>query len=43
MVDKKKEDIVRLANEYKNIIPREVYDAIIAYEFDIKNDKNYAA
>lgn len=40
---KKKEDIVRLANEYKNIIPREVYDAVISYEFDIKNDKNYAA
>ena len=40
---KKKEDIVRLANEYKNIIPKEVYDAVIAYEFDIKNDKNYAA
>ena len=40
---KKKEEIVKLANEYKSIVPEEVYDAIMAYEFDIKNDKNYAA
>lgn len=39
--DKKKEAIVDLANEYKGIIPQDVYDAIIAYEFDIRNDKNY--
>lgn len=40
---KKKEEIVKLANEYKSIVPKEVYDAVMAYEFDIKNDKNYAA
>lgn len=39
----KKKDIIRVANEYKDIIPKEVYDSILAYEFDIKNDKNYAA
>lgn len=38
---KKKEAIEELANEYKNIIPKEVYDAVMAYEFRIENDKNY--
>ena len=38
---KKKEAIEKLAKEYKNIIPKEVYEAVMAYEFDIKNDKNY--
>lgn len=38
---KKKEAIEKLANEYKSIIPKEVYEAVMAYEFDIKNDKNY--
>ena len=32
-----------MANEYKGIIPNEVYDAVIAYEFSIENDKNYVA
>lgn len=39
--DKKKEAIIELANEYKGIIPQDVYDAIVAYQFDIRNDKNY--
>lgn len=38
---KKKEEILRLANEYKNIMPKETYEAILNYEFNIKNDKNY--
>ena len=38
---KKKEAIEKLAKEYKSIIPKEVYEAVMAYEFDIKNDKNY--
>lgn len=38
---KKKKEIIRVANEYKNIMPKETYDAILAYEFDINNDKNY--
>lgn len=32
-----------MAEEYKGIIPDEVYDAVISYEFYIKNDKNYVA
>ena len=38
---RKKEAIEKLANEYKNIIPKEVYSAVVAYEFRIENDKNY--
>ena len=38
---KKKQEIVKIANEYKNIIPKEVYDALVDYEFSIENDKNY--
>lgn len=38
---KKKEDIVKLADEYKNIIPQYIYDIVVAYEFDIRNDRNY--
>lgn len=40
---KKKEVIVELANEYKNIMPEYVYDIVVGYEFDIRNDKNYVA
>lgn len=40
---KKKEAIVELANEYKSIVPKYVYTAVLAYEFDIKNDRNYVA
>jgi len=38
---KKKEDIVRIANEYKDIITKKVYDALLRYKFDIHNDRNY--
>lgn len=40
---KKKEAIVQIANEYKEVIPKKVYDALLAYEFKIENDKNYVA
>ena len=40
---KKKEEIVKVANNYKGIIPNEVYDAVISYEFSLSNDKNYVA
>ena len=40
---KKKEEIVKVANSYKGIIPNEVYDAVISYEFSLSNDKNYVA
>lgn len=40
---KKKEEIVKVANSYKSIIPNEVYDAVISYEFSLSNDKNYVA
>ena len=40
---KKKEVIIQLANEYKEIMPKYVYDIIVSYEFDIRNDKNYVA
>lgn len=38
---KKKEVIIELTNEYKDVMPKYVYDIVIKYEFDIKNDKNY--
>ena len=38
---KKKEDIIRVANEYKSIIPEKAYNALLAYEFDMSNDRNY--
>lgn len=38
---KKKEEVINIANEYKNIIPNHVYEALLAYEFDIHNDRNY--
>lgn len=38
---KKKEEIVKIANEYKDAIPQKVYEALLRYEFDIKNDRNY--
>lgn len=37
----KKDEVVKLANEYKNIIPIELYNALLNYEFLIENDKNY--
>lgn len=38
---KKKETIIEVANEYKLILPVHVYEAIIAHEFKIEDDKNY--
>lgn len=38
---KKKEEIVKIANEYKGVIPQKVYNALLKYEFDIHNDRNY--
>lgn len=38
---KKKEAIVQIANEYREVIPEKVYSALLAYEFKIENDKNY--
>ena len=40
-VQKKKEDIIKIADEYRNVIQDYVYDALIKYEFKIENDKNY--
>lgn len=39
----KEKTIKRFAEEYKEIIPKNVYDALYAYKVDIKNDKNYVA
>ena len=38
---RKKEVIVEVANEYRNIIPDKVYQALLNYEVRIENDKNY--
>lgn len=39
---KEKERVIkRVADEYINIIPKKVYDALYAYKVDIRNDKNY--
>ena len=40
---KKKEVIVELANEYKDVMPQYIYDIVVGYEFDIRNDRNYVA
>lgn len=39
----KKREIIRVANEYKNIIPPATYDYIVNYKIRIENDKNYKA
>lgn len=38
---RKKEEIVKIANEYKKIIPKKVYEALMNYEIRIENDKNF--
>ena len=39
---KEKECVIKqIANEYKNIIPNNAYDALMNYEVRIENDKNY--
>ena len=40
---KKEATIKRIAEEYKNIIPKKVYDALYSYKVLIANDKNYKA
>ena len=39
----KKKNIVMIANQYKNKIPTRLYEALLAYEFRIEDDKNYIA
>lgn len=41
--EKKKEAIVKVANEYKNIIPDKLYKALLLYDVRIDVDKNYVA
>lgn len=40
---RKKAEIISIANEYKNIIPYEIYNLLLNYESLIQNDKNYIA
>lgn len=41
---KEKEKVIKeVADEYKDIIPKKLYDALYAYKVDIRNDKNYVA
>ena len=35
------EEIVKIADEYKKIIPKKVYEVLMNYEIRIENDKNY--
>lgn len=37
----KEKIIKKVADEYKDIIPSQVYEALVSYKVDIKNDKNY--
>ena len=39
--EKKEEVIKRVAEQYKSIIPQKLYDALLRYKVDIKNDRNY--
>lgn len=38
---KKEEIIKQIAEEYKNKIPKKLYDALLRYKVDINNDRNY--
>lgn len=38
---KKEEVIKQIAEEYKNKIPKDLYDALLRYKVDINNDRNY--
>ena len=38
---RKKEEIIKVAEEYKEIIPNKVYEALLNYEVRMENDKNY--
>lgn len=37
----KEKTIKRVADEYRDVIPEKVYQALYRYKVDIKNDKNY--
>lgn len=39
----KKYAIIKIANEYKEIIPRKLYEALLKYEVIINADRNYVA
>ena len=39
----KEKKIKEVADEYKGIIPKKVYEALYDYKVDIRNDKNYKA
>lgn len=39
----KKNAIVKIAEEYKNVIPIRVYNALLDYDLRIDIDKNYVA
>lgn len=39
----KKDAIVKIANEYKDIIPKKLYKALLEYNVLIDIDKNYVA
>ena len=41
--DAKKKAIIRIANEYHEIIPDKLYKALLEYEVRIDIDKNYVA
>lgn len=38
---RKKEVIIELANEYKSVMSKYVYDIVVGYNLDIRNDRNY--
>lgn len=39
----KKDAIINIANEYKEIIPQKLYDALLKYDVIINADRNYVA
>ena len=41
--EKKKESIINAANDYKEIIPYRLYEALLSYEVRIDVDRNYVA
>ena len=41
--NKKKEEIIKIANEKKLELPNIVYEALLNYEFSVENDRNYVA
>lgn len=39
--EKKEEIIKQIAEQYKNRIPKKIYNALLSYKVDINNDRNY--